>query len=150
MESQHSVGVLTCRDFPRFIIISEKSRPEVGSRVNIFTQSCFSGKKDPLRANFHKCFLKGIMATYDHVLCANFVKFGWSEIGKVVRYLLGQKNSARSPALASARIAPKYRNILWSTVRKQLNRSWCRLGCGLGWAVESASSTLCTRWRQRA
>jgi len=32
MESQHSVGVPTCHDFPRFVIIWEKSRPEVGSR----------------------------------------------------------------------------------------------------------------------
>jgi len=40
-------------------------------------------------------------------MCANFVKFGWPEIGKVVRYLPDKKNSARSPALASARIAPK-------------------------------------------
>jgi len=32
MESQHSVGVPTCHDFPRFVIISEKSRPEVGIR----------------------------------------------------------------------------------------------------------------------
>jgi len=31
------------------------------------------------------------MATYNHVLCANFVKFGSPEIGKAVRYLLGQK-----------------------------------------------------------
>ena len=47
--------------------------------------------------------------SHNHVLCANFVKFGWPEIGKVVRYLPDKKNkiSARSPALASARIAPK-------------------------------------------
>jgi len=42
-------------------------------------------------------------------LCANFVKFGRPEIGKVVRYLPDKKNkkSARPLALASARIAPK-------------------------------------------
>jgi len=32
MESQHSVGGPTCHHFPRFVIISEKSWPEVGSR----------------------------------------------------------------------------------------------------------------------
>jgi len=32
MESQHSTGVPTCHDFPRFVFILEKSRPEVGSR----------------------------------------------------------------------------------------------------------------------
>jgi len=28
----------------------------------------------------------------------------------------------------------KYRDTLWSCVQKWLNRSRCRLGCGLGWA----------------
>ena len=32
MESQHSVGAPTCHDFPRFVIVSEKSRLEVGNR----------------------------------------------------------------------------------------------------------------------
>jgi len=32
MESQHSIGVPTSRDFPRFVIISHISWPEVGSR----------------------------------------------------------------------------------------------------------------------
>jgi len=45
------------------------------------------------------------MRTPKHVLCANFVKFGWPEISKVVRYLPHQKN--KTSALASARIAPK-------------------------------------------
>ena len=31
MESQHSTGGPTCHDFPRSVIISEKSRPEVGN-----------------------------------------------------------------------------------------------------------------------
>ena len=32
MESQHPTGGLTCHDFPRFVIVSEKSIPEVGNR----------------------------------------------------------------------------------------------------------------------
>jgi len=32
MESQHSIGAPTNRDFPRFVLISHISRPEVGSR----------------------------------------------------------------------------------------------------------------------
>jgi len=32
MESQHSVGWPTCHDLPRFLIVLEKSRPEVGNR----------------------------------------------------------------------------------------------------------------------
>ena len=50
---------VTCRDFPRFVIISEKSRPEVGSRVKIFIQKLPFGRKRPLWANFHT-FSEGI------------------------------------------------------------------------------------------
>jgi len=32
MESQHSIGAPTCHHFPRFVIISEKTRPGVGNR----------------------------------------------------------------------------------------------------------------------
>jgi len=46
MESQHSVGVPTCHDFPRFVFISEKSRPsevvdDVQAKFDVF------GKKTP-------------------------------------------------------------------------------------------------------
>ena len=99
MESQDSIGAPTCRDFPRFIIVSDKSRLEVGNR---WRWSRFF-KKDHLRANFQKIIPKSFTTSQNHVLCANFVKFGWPEIDKVVRCL----PSARSPALASARIAPK-------------------------------------------
>ena len=66
-------------------------------------------RKRPLKVKFSKNVSKGFTAFQKHVLCANFVKIGWSEIGKVVRCLPDKKNknSARSPALASARIAPK-------------------------------------------
>jgi len=86
MESQHSTGVPTCHDFPRFVFISEKSRPEIGSRWQ-WSRAVWG----PLLANFHKRFPKGFMRTQKHVLCANFVKFGWPEIGKVVRYLPEKK-----------------------------------------------------------
>jgi len=62
----------------------------------------------PFTGKFSK-FPKEFIATPNHVLCANFVKFGWPEIGKVVRYL-SDENSQNSPhilAVASARIAPK-------------------------------------------
>ena len=41
--------------------------------------------------------------------CANFVKFGRPEVGEIARRLMDQKKqiSARSPAAAFARIAPK-------------------------------------------
>ena len=39
---------------------------------------------------FALCFLSFL--SENHVLCANFVKFGWPEIGKVVRCLPDKKN----------------------------------------------------------
>jgi len=105
MESQHSIGAPTCHDFPRFVIISDKSRLEVGNR---WRWSRFLEKKDPLRANFQKSIPKGFTTSQNHVLCANFVKFGWPEMDRVVRCLPDKKKtSVRSSALASARIVPK-------------------------------------------
>jgi len=89
MESQHSIGAPTCHHIRRFVIIFEKSWPEVGNR---WRWSSFFWKKGPLRANFQKMFPKGFTASQNHVLCANFVKFGWPEIGKVVRCLPDKKN----------------------------------------------------------
>jgi len=44
----------------------------------------------------------------------------------------------------------KYRDSLTWAVHKRLNRSICRLGCGLGWAEGSTSSIIFARWRQCA
>jgi len=44
----------------------------------------------------------------------------------------------------------KYSDILPWAVQKRLNRSICRLGCGLGWAEGSTSSTVFAKWRQGA
>ena len=96
MESQHSVGAPTSRDFARLVFISQTSRPryrglksevvdDVHAKVDLLEE------KGPLRANFHKCFPKGFTTSQIHVLCADFVKFGWPEIGKVVRYLRDKK-----------------------------------------------------------
>jgi len=50
-------------------------------------------KKDPLRAHFQKIIPKGFTTSQNHVLCANFVKVGWPEIGKVVRCLSDKKQN---------------------------------------------------------
>jgi len=72
------------------------------------TMITFFWKKDRLRANFQKIIPKGFTTSQNHVLCANFVKFGWPEIRNVMRCLSDKKTTfARSPALASARIVPK-------------------------------------------
>jgi len=110
MESQHSTGGPTCHDFPRFVIISEKSILEVGSRWRKSpTFWGFFGKKDPLGANFHKCFPKRHMRTQKHVFLCKFREI-WPTGSRWNRALFnGQKskNSARAPVVASARIAPK-------------------------------------------
>jgi len=66
-------------------------------------------KIDPLPGNFRNSVPKGFTASQIHVLCAIFVKFCRSEIGKVVRYVPDKKNqnSPRCLALASMQIAPK-------------------------------------------
>jgi len=72
-ESKRSTGVPTCHDFPRFVIISEKLRPEVGNRWLWSSKNGgFLGKKYPLRANFHKCFPKPHMRTRKHVFLCKF------------------------------------------------------------------------------
>jgi len=42
----------------------------------------------------------------------------------------------------------KYRDFLPWAVRRRLNRSICRLGCGLRWAKGCRSSIVFARWRQ--
>ena len=59
--------------------------------LTMFTQKLAFLEKDPLRANFQKCFPKEFMATQIHVLCANFVKFGWPEVGEIARCLPHKK-----------------------------------------------------------
>jgi len=60
MESQHAIGAPTCHHVPRFVIISEKSRPEVGNR---WRWSRFFGKR-PLKGKFSKkMFPKGFTAS---------------------------------------------------------------------------------------
>jgi len=72
-----------------------------------------------LREDFENFVPKGFTISQIHVLWANFVKFGRPEIGKVVRYLPDKtQKSARSPALASARIAPKICRTIYSEYLK--------------------------------
>jgi len=83
-------------NFRRSIIIAELWQPEVARHGKVLNF-----------AFFRKTTPYGIASPID-VLCSNFVKFGRREIGTVVRYLPDKnKISPRSPALASAQIAPK-------------------------------------------
>jgi len=105
MESQHSVDGPTSRDFSLIYIVRELSPDEVGSRSGgsgFLEKTTHCGKT--LKISFRKDSPPR-RSTY----CANFVIFGWPEIGKVVRYLPDKEKqkTASSSALASARIAPK-------------------------------------------
>ena len=71
----------TCNHFPEIPAWSRKS----------LTMTKVFRKKDPLRANLKKNTPKGFTTSQNNVLCANFVKFGWPEIGKVVRCLPDKK-----------------------------------------------------------
>ena len=73
MENQHSTGVPTCHDFPRFVTISDKLRPEVGNRWLWSSKNGgFLGKKRPLTGKFHKCFPNPQQRTRKHVFLCKF------------------------------------------------------------------------------
>jgi len=122
MESQHSVGAPICHEFLRFVIISQMSQPEVGSRWRFSRKSWPFWKKTPYGQIFKNCFPKAFMATQIHVLCVNFVKFNWPKIGKVARYLPDKNFLSRCPALASARIAPKICQGQLQTVHSECSK----------------------------
>jgi len=108
MESQHSTGGPTCHDFPRFVIISEKSRPEVGSRWLWSSKNGGFGGKDHLRANFRKCFPKRHIRTRKHVLLCKFREIRPTGSRWNRALFNGQKTtSVRAPAATSVRITPK-------------------------------------------
>jgi len=52
---------------------------------------CLFRKNNPLRENFQNSVPKGFTTSLIHVLCANFVKFGWWEVGEIARCLPDQK-----------------------------------------------------------
>jgi len=62
---------------------------------DVIEKLAFFEESDPLRENFQNFVPKGFTVSQIHVLCANFVKFGPPEIGKVVRYLTDKKTKFR-------------------------------------------------------
>ena len=53
----------------------------------------FLEKNNPLRENFQNSVPTGFTTSLIHVLCANFVKFGWWEVGEIARCLPDQKKT---------------------------------------------------------
>ena len=69
MKSQHSTGGPTCHHFPRFVIISEKSIPEVGNRWLWSSKNGgFFWKKRTLYGHFPKPHMR----TRKHVFLCKF------------------------------------------------------------------------------
>jgi len=102
------VSVPTCYDFPRFIFISEKSRPEIESRWRCSRTFWLFFEKGPLTCKFSKMFSDRIHGDIDpHLVC----KSGeiWPKWSRWNRALLTRQKeiSARGPALTSGQIAPK-------------------------------------------
>jgi len=107
MESQHSVGVPTYHDFPRFVFISEKSRPEVGSRWRCSRNSWPFWKKTPYWQIFINVFRK-VSSSLRSMSCVQIL---WNlaernSVKSCVIYLT-KKNKISARALASALIALK-------------------------------------------
>jgi len=111
METRHAIEGSFGNDFPSICnhcgVMADRSCKTLEKNSNVL----LFWKNDPLQENFQNSVPKGFIATPIYVLCSNFVKFGRREIGEVVLcYLPDKKNkiSPGSPALASARIAPKF------------------------------------------
>jgi len=125
MERGHSVNGSFSRHFSS-IYISLWSYIAAWSRKS-FARKWVLGKTTP---DFENFIPKGFTTSQNHVLCANFVKFGRLEIGKVVRYLPHRKTknrlalplsllrgsrpkSARASFRQYTRSAPNFIQICW-------------------------------------
>jgi len=71
IESQYSVGWQTCHDFPRFVIISDTSRPEAEVVEDGRPKVAFL-EKSPLTFKFSKMFSKMIHGDIDPRLVCKF------------------------------------------------------------------------------
>jgi len=96
MESQHSIGMPTCRDFPRFVFISQISWPEVGSRWRCSRFGWPFWKKTLYRQIFKNVFRED-SSRLIYVLCANFMKFSWPEVREIACCLPDKKNFLLTP-----------------------------------------------------
>jgi len=96
-------------NFRRSVIIAELWQPKVARCLKKLRNFCVFWKNDPLRLNFQNSVSNVFIATPIDVLCSNFVKYGRRKSVKSCVAYLTKKNkiSPGSPAVATARIAPK-------------------------------------------
>jgi len=114
----HSVEGSFSREFSSINIVRKLWPSEVGSRSRCYRKTCF-WKKRPLAGRFWKFRSETIHHLSDPHLVCDFVKFGWPEIGKVVRYLRDKKNKISAHSLASVWIVPKICQGQWQTMYSQ-------------------------------
>jgi len=108
MESQHSVGWSTCHEFPRFFNhFGEIAAWNPKSLKTVAQKNCLFGKKT-LTGKFSTMFSERIHADTELRLVCKFREIWLTENRQTRALFTGQKNkiSNRSPAVASARIAP--------------------------------------------
>ena len=112
MESQHSTGVPTCHDFPRFVIVSDKSIPEVGNRWLRSSQNwVFLGEKIPLTGKFSQMFPRPQQRTRKHVFLCKFREF-WPTGSRWNRALFnGQKKQKFGSSSRSRFCADRAQNL---------------------------------------
>jgi len=83
-ESRHAIEGPLGHEFSSIYIVRKLSPSEVGSRWQFYRKIYLFGKNDPLQEDFQNFVPKGFTTSQIHVLCANFMKFGRLEVGKVV------------------------------------------------------------------
>jgi len=91
VERGHSEEGSFSREFSSIYIVRKLSPSDVVIRSRGYQKTCNFEKNDPLWEDFENFVKKGFTMSQIHVLCANFVKFGAPEIGKVVHYLPEKK-----------------------------------------------------------
>jgi len=107
----------------------------MGSRSRM-RRGNFGGKGHPLQS----------IGTLCHCgLCKN----GWTDRFAIWLMDSGGPKEARVQSYLPGGANMPDGTLPWA-VQKRLNRSICRLGCGLSWAKVSTSSIVFTRWRQCA
>jgi len=97
---------------------------------------------------------------YIGTLCGSRCTNGWNDRDTI---LVEDSGGPREPCIRFGSRPPmtmgnfwgrrahcKYSDFLRWAVQERLNRSICRLDCGLEWAEENASSVVFARWRQCA
>ena len=108
-----------CNRFGEITAGSRKSLTSIKPKWRFF------GKKDPLRANFHKCFPNPQQTSRKHVFLCKFREI-WPTGSRWNRALFNgrkkNKTSALPPAAASARIAPKICQVQLQTIDSKFSK----------------------------